>query len=126
MSLRQQMEEAHRLRKQVYDVSHQRYLEASRRRLGEILEKKLRTTFIGAISAIEESAFGRLWGHGLRPEERTADQQKWYDVWQQVRTKILNNGNNQLRAVHNELSLYQVEWLRYRTVLPVIPPQEEA
>ena len=124
MALREQLEEANRRRRKVYEESRELHLEKCRRRLGEILERKLRTTFIGAISAIEESLFGKLWGHGLRPEERTEDQQRWYDAWQQVRTKILNNGNNQLRAVQNELSLHKVEWLRHQTVLPVKPSQE--
>ena len=119
MGLRQQHEEAHRLRKQVYEESYEKYLETSRVRLAENLEKKLQTTFIGAISAIEESVFGQLWGHGLSAEERTEEQRWWYDVWQQVRTKILNQGNNQLRAMQSELALYKVEWLRHQKTFNV-------
>lgn len=67
--------------------------------LRERLEQKLRTTMIGSISVIEESPFGKLWGHGLSQTERTTEQKRWYEIWQQVRTKILNKGNNQLRSI---------------------------
>lgn len=119
MGLHEQMGEAHRHRRKIEEQSRERFIEQSRQMLLQILEKKFRTTFIGAISAIEESPFGRLWGHGLRPEERTENQRRWFDVWQQLRTKILNQGNNQLRAVQNELELYRVEWLRHQSTLPV-------
>ena len=119
MGLQEQMKEAHSQRMAAAAASRERYFEQSKRRLLEVLEKKLKTTFIGAVSAIEESSFGKLWGHGLHPNERTENQQRWYEVWQQLRTKILNNGNNQLRAVQSELELYKVEWLRHQAVLPV-------
>ena len=119
MGLREQMDEAGRLRKQADAQRKERFFEQSRQRLLQILEKKFRTTFIGAISAIEESSFGRLWGHNLRHNERNENQQRWFEVWQNLRTKILNQGNAQLRAVQNELELYKVEWLRHQTNLPI-------
>lgn len=124
MGMREQFEEAGRLRRKAQEQSKVRRFQQSRQRLLQILEKKLRTTFIGAISAMEESAFGRLWGHNSRPDERTEQQQRWYEVWQQLRTKILNNGNNQLRAVQSELELYEIEYQGYRTVLPVRNPNQ--
>lgn len=60
------------------------------------LEKKIRTTFIGAISSFEESQFGQLNG----PE--------WDDEFERLRTEILDKGNAQLRALRKLIENYQV------------------
>lgn len=97
--------------------------EKSKNHLLSILEKKQRTIFIGAISAIEEE-FGFLWGHGKKPFDRTPEEQKWFDRWQRARTKILNNGNNQSRAIQNELKQYTVNWEGYNLTLKPLKEQE--
>jgi hypothetical protein len=89
--------------------SHRRVLEASSKRLASIITTKVRTSFIGAL-AIFEQYFGAAWGHGLRPEQRTAEQQTAFEVWQLARQEVLNNGNNQLRAAQSEVSQYEVRW----------------
>ena len=47
--------------------------------------------------------------------DRTDAEKEWHNVWQDVRTDILNNGNNQLRACTNEISQYTMTWDRYKT-----------
>ncbi len=71
------------------------------------IEKKIRTTMIGALSKME-SFFGKDWGHGLVEEECSDDQLDKYDLWQQCRDEILNLGNSQIRAATSELDLYDI------------------
>jgi hypothetical protein len=93
-----------------------RRAEKSKQRLINILDKKFKTTFIGAISSIE-AEFGFLWGQDKAPGDRTRTEQEWYERWQRARTNILNNGNNQFRAIQNELQQYMVDWQGYKMQL---------
>jgi hypothetical protein len=94
--------------------------EDSRQRLARILATKLTTSFIGALACFEH-AFGRLWGNKKRRENCSPEELPWFDLWQLTRTEVLNNGNNQLRAVQNELSFYEMTWLRHQHELRVGP-----
>lgn len=89
----------------------------SRERLQRIIERKIRTSFIGALSRVEQH-FGHLWGHDSRVS-LTPDQEKYRNIYDLLRNEILNNGNNQIRAIINELSQYTIEWDRYQYQLNV-------
>lgn len=105
------------------EVSAKNYEIESMHRLMTILEKKFKTSFIGAISQFE-SYFGVLWGHG-KPENKLTEQEKlWRERWNLVRTQILNNGNNQVRAVQQELSQYTMRWDAHSIKLISLPPVE--
>ena len=78
----------------------------SKVKLQKTISSKMKTSFIGSLSAIEE-AFGELWG--LDDDvELNGSQLKWQKIWENCRTTILNNGNSQLRAIDSELKNYQV------------------
>jgi hypothetical protein len=96
----------------------------AKRQFSGVLDKKFKTTFIGAISQIQD-AFGELWGENKQEEDRTEQEREWYDIWQQVRTNILNNGNNQLRAALNELQQYNIIWEGYKLNLPIMEENNE-
>src|SRR5687767_6759665 len=91
----------------------QRYEESSKKQLLKILETKVRTSFIAPLGFFEE-AFGALWGHGKKESELLPNELYYRTVWNAIRTNILNNGNNQIRAIHNELAQYSVKWNRYQ------------
>jgi hypothetical protein len=94
--------------------------EASRQRLLTIVEKKIRTTMIGALAAVEELIGKELWGHGKAEHECTSEQLKWRYLWlEKVRPTILNNGNSQLRAIQSEVVLYDMIWNGYRKIYQV-------
>ncbi len=97
-------------------ISLSAYQEASKGRLLKILEKKLNTSFIGAISQFENH-FGQLWGHGKEEFECSEEELYWRDKWSVCRKSVLNNGNDQLRAVQAEMVLYTIVWNRYQTQL---------
>lgn len=65
--------------------------------------KRLRTTMIGSLSKFE-NVFGYLWGQHKMNENDLTDQEIYFDnKWQDVRNNILNHGNQQIRALENEL-----------------------
>jgi hypothetical protein len=47
------------------------------------------------------------------------------DLYNKVRSEILDKGNNQARNIDAELSQYEVEWLRYSMKIPVISPNDK-
>lgn len=89
-----------------------KYREKSKKRLSNILTTKIKTSFIGAISSCEKG-FGFIWGHGKDEDELTEQELAMREVWEEVRTEILDNGNTQLRAATNEVENYSINWDRY-------------
>lgn len=112
-SVRDRMSRAVSTRKEEAEEAKKKYYESSQKRLLKILEKKLQTSFIGALSEFEE-VFGSLWGRGKDESELTEDELHARKLWNDARTNILNNGNNQIRAVKNELNQYTVSWNRHQ------------
>ena len=104
-----QMAMAHRKQKEIKDG---KYKEKSKKRLSNIISTKIKTSFIGSISACENQ-LGFLWGHGKEESELTENEIAMKDIWENIRAKILDNGNSQLRAAINELNHYSIEWDRY-------------
>ena len=101
------------LQKKAKEVKDQKFLQNSRKRLSEIAEKKMKTCFIGSIAAFEE-VFGFLWGYGKKSHERTEEEENFFQLWTQVRNRILTNGNNQIRGFDNELERNTVHWDRFQ------------
>ena len=105
------LEFKHEVDRRSEDKEHQ-YKDNSKRRLLNILKKKFDTTIIGSLAAFEER-FGDLWGHGLPMQELDEDQQYWREIWTETRSKVLDNGNSNLRAAQNEIAQYTLSWNRY-------------
>jgi len=111
--MRKVVEQRHKTEDEVFK---KRYNESSKKRLLKILETKFKTSFIGALSSFEES-FGHLWGHHKDEADLTPEELEWKKIWDSVRTNVLNNGNNQIRATHNELVNHTITWNRYEIKL---------
>lgn len=86
--------------------------------LKKSLTKKLDTTMIGALSAIE-TFFGELWNQGSF--ERNEDEEDWFKKFQALRSKILDNGNNQKRKLEEEVDGYEISQRYYHVDMPVKP-----
>ena len=99
------------------------YNDSSKERLGSIAKKKIETTMIGALSSVENH-FGFLWGHNSG-EELTPEQQHLKSIFDEIRSEILDKGNNQIRNLESELSYYEVKWLRYQMNLPLVPMESK-
>lgn len=93
-------------------------MEKSKARLKEAMEKRLKTTMIGAIHSIEK-IFGDLWCHDC--EDRTDKEEQMYKVFVELRNKILDDGNTQIRSMSNDLQAYEVEWTGFHLELPLRP-----
>lgn len=92
------------------------YASDSRDRLAKILKKKIETTMIGSLSSVEEH-FGFMWADDSPyPEDVKSEM---LDLYNKVRSEILDKGNGQARNVEAELSQYDVKWLRYTLSIPV-------
>jgi hypothetical protein len=118
MDIENNFREVSKLRKVLQDRAKVQYYVDSKKRLSKSIEKKFKTTFIGALSFFEE-LFGDEWGHKKPEHKLTPEQLEKRKLWEQVRTSVLNNGNNQLRSALTEISEYSVEWDRYKTNIPV-------
>ena len=105
------LEFKHEVDRRREDKEHQNK-DNSKRRLLNILKKKFDTTIIGSLAAFEER-FGDLWGHGLPMQELDEDQQYWREIWTETRSKVLDNGNSNLRAAQNEIAQYTLSWNTY-------------
>jgi hypothetical protein len=93
-----------------------KYNQDSKDRLEKIIKKKITTTMIGALDAVEKK-FSFLWedeNGELQPE-----QVEFKEMYEDVRQRILDNGNAQIRSLRKELENYNVEWTRYQLKLPV-------
>jgi len=104
-------------------IKEDKYISDSKDRLSKILKKKVETTMIGALSSIENH-FGFLWEVD-KDEVPTAEKKLMYELYQKVREEVLNKGNAQARNIDAELSQYNVNWLRYRNVIPVKETRKE-
>lgn len=96
-------------------IREDKYKQDSKDRLSKILKKKIETTMIGALASIEEH-FGSFWNSG---EPMTQEQERIYDLYQKIRSEILDKGNTQSRNIDSELAQYEVKWLRYNMTIPV-------
>ena len=99
--------------------------EVSKERLLKISKKKIQTTMIGALSTVEKH-FGFLWGHESS-EPLSPEQEHLKEIYNEVRSEILDRGNNHARNLETEFAAYDINWLRYKITLPVktISPQGE-
>ena len=94
-----------------------RFKELSKDRLVKIAAKKIQTTMIGALSSIEKT-FGFLWEHN-GDTELSEEQQHMKDLYENMRSEILDRGNSQIRNLEAELSHYDITWNRYQVTLPI-------
>lgn len=91
----------------------EQYNQKSRDRLSRIIKKKIETTMIGALSSVEEK-FKFLW------DGDTKEHKAMQELYQNMRSEILDKGNRQVRNVDTELSHYTITWNQYNYTLPVI------
>ena len=95
----------------------ERYKEVSKDKLFKVAVQKIRTTMIGSLSTLEE-AFGFLWGFNSN-EEKTEDQKKLEEIYEQARAEILDRGNTQMRLLESEFVNYDIVRKKHYINLPV-------
>jgi hypothetical protein len=100
----------------------ERYKDISRDKLFKASKKKIQTTMIGSLSTIEEQ-FGFLWGFDIPESERTAEQKKIHEIYEDTRAKILDRGNTQIRNLETEFINYDITRKKHFINLPMAQPQ---
>lgn len=75
------------------------------KQLETVLETRFKTTFIGSLDILEKN-LGFLWGQGKSFDELTPQEKEWLKIREEIRKSVLDNGNNQLRAMKTELEKY--------------------
>lgn len=84
---------------------------SSRRQIIEQIETRFRTIMIGALARFEKE-FGGLWNNNHDPSN---DQELYFrDKWEDLRSDILDHGNNQMRQGLEELTEYLNTVEKYR------------
>ena len=87
--------------------------EISKERLLNTAKKKIQTTMIGSLSTIEKH-FSFLWD----VDNPTMEQEQLKNLFEDLRSEILDRGNTQIRNLENEFSNYEVTWKKYNINLP--------
>ena len=100
----------------------ERYKDISRDKLFKASKKKIQTTMIGSLSTIEEQ-FGFLWGFDMPESERTTEQKKIHEIYEDTRAKILDRGNTQIRNLETEFINYDITRKKHFINLPMAQPQ---
>lgn len=64
------------------------------------IDKRFKTTMIGSLAHFEKG-FSHLWQEGDEDRKRY-----YYELWQDIRDEVLNNGNHQARSATKELKTF--------------------
>ena len=105
-------------------IRENRSRDVSRDKLFKTAKKKIQTTMIGALSTLEES-FGFLWGFDGKEEDRTLEQKRIHEIYEDARAKILDRGNTQIRSLESEFVNYDIVRKQNYITLPVKPQGED-
>ena len=96
----------------------ERNKDISRDKLFKAAKKKIQTTMIGSLSTLE-SSFGFLWGFDIAEEDKTPEQKKIYEIYEDARAQILDRGNTQIRNLEAEFVNYDIVRKKHYITLPV-------
>jgi len=99
-------------------IRDERVKDMSKERLLDVSSKKIRTTMIGSLDIIEKR-FGFLW----QSDDENAREFK--ELYNQIRSEILDKGNAQIRNLEAEFSQYEILHKKNTFVLPVINKDKE-
>ena len=96
----------------------ERNKDISRDKLFKAAKKKIQTTMIGSLSTLE-SSFGFLWGFDIAEEDKSPEQKKIYEIYEEARAQILDRGNTQIRNLEAEFVNYDIVRKKHYITLPV-------
>ena len=96
----------------------ERNKDMSRDKLFKAAKKKIQPTMIGSLSTLE-SSFGFLWGFEAEEEDRTPEQKKLFEIYEEARAQILDRGNTQIRNLESEFVNYDITHKKHYINLPV-------
>lgn len=111
-----------KIKQAIEEDAKKRYRDNCKHVLSKNISKKITTTMIGALDAIEKE-FGFLWNQGDIPtNNQQRDLKEKYDL---LRKRILDLGNSQIKKVDEDLNNYDIENKRYHYVIPLVSERKE-
>lgn len=100
--------------------TEEKRMDAAKDCLDKCVVKKMQTIMIGALASVEQN-FGFLWGYNEN-RELTPEEEELKDIFNKVRSEILDKGNGQVRNFKTELGLYKIELAKKTIQLPIAIP----
>lgn len=98
--------------------------ESCKERLKKIAKTKMTTIMIGALDSIEKN-LGFLFGldDDGQPTHATLSNEETHikRLYDNIRSTILDLGNDQIKNLHKEIDMHKIEWNRYHLTLPIRP-----
>ena len=92
-----------------------RQKDLSKEKLLKATKKKVQTTMIGALHSVGQH-LGFLWNvDNPGPEEN-----QLREIFEDLRSEILDRGNNQIRNLESEFANYEIIWKKYSMKLPFV------
>lgn len=93
------------------NIAKEENFKRSRANLKNLIEKRMKTVMVGSLASFEEK-FEQFW----KPEpgqKMTKEQELLQKLFQEVRSSILDKGNNQIRLLEKDLENFNVEAKKY-------------
>jgi hypothetical protein len=100
-------------------LKEQREKEICKDKLLKASKKKIQTTMIGAIYSLEQK-MSFLWDSN----ESVEDAAYFKNLFEELRSEILDKGNNQIRSLESEFQKYEIVYKKYYYQLPFIGNEE--
>jgi len=96
-------------KKNIRDLKRSSLDEKSFKQLKNIINKRFKTVFVGAVAKIEDS-YGFLWGEDdeIEEEDMSKEQLKMYYLFLDLREKIFDQGNSELNRFLEEMKSYNI------------------
>lgn len=91
-------------------------MERSKTKLARDIKKRIETTMIGALASVEKY-FGEFWG--MYSAEKNDEQLRVEELYEELRSEILDKGNAQIRNIQAEIQNYDVLWQKYHINMPI-------
>jgi hypothetical protein len=98
-------DEMKRLKTEAESMRRARKLKASKDRLQDVIKKRMKTCFIGAISSVEKHM------------DFLFSTEEGKELYETVRKEILDNGNDEIRRLEKDLEVYEIDFKQYRLEL---------
>lgn len=86
--------------------------QASKQKLCEAVEKRIKTSFISALSSME-THLSCLWEDGDN-SPRTSTQEELYQIYQTIRKEVFDKGHQQIRELKGDLVNFEVNFKQYQ------------
>ncbi len=98
--------------------------QSCKERLKTIAKKKMTTIMIGSLDAVEKK-LGFLFGLDKdgKPTNNSLSEEEQHikNLYKEIRSSILDLGNDQIYNLHEEIDMHEIEWNRYHIKLPIRP-----